>query len=135
MAADTVRIDRGKALACPVIILIDKLTASAAETFLVQLYEIPDRPMLLGRQTEGSTGAPLVVDLPHDAWVRICTLRHLFPRSHEKFDGTGIMPDEVIEPTLDDFIGGYDRVLERATELLRDHENASGLHNGCSKQD
>lgn len=133
--ADTVWVDRDKALSCPVIILIDKFTASAAETFLVQLYEIPGRPRLLGRQTEGSTGAPLVVDLPHDAWARICTVRHLFPVSHEKFDGMGIMPDEIIEPTLDDFIGGYDRVLERAVELLRDHANASGPHDGCSKQD
>ena len=133
--ADTIRVDRDKVFPGPVVILIDKFTASAAETFLVQLYEITGRPMLLGRPTEGSTGSPLVVDLPHDVWARICTLRHLFPVSHEKFDGDGIAPDEIIEPVPDDFICGYDRVLERAVELLRDHANASGPHNGCPKQD
>lgn len=118
MAPDTLRIDRSKVLTCPVVVLIDKYTASAAETFLVQLTETPDRPRIIGRQTEGSTGSPLVIDLPHEAWVRICTLRHLFPQSGKVFDSAGIEPDEVVAPTIEDYFSGHDTALERARQVI-----------------
>lgn len=116
--SDTVRLDRTKTLKCPVVILIGNTTASAAETFLVNLYEIPGRPAILGQQTQGTTGAPYVIKLPHGAWARICTVRRLFPYSKKVLDGIGILPDTMIEPTIDDYFSGRDRVLEETIKNL-----------------
>lgn len=117
--ADTIRIERSEVLKCPVVILVDKYTASAAETFLIQLKDIPERPKIIGRKTEGSTGAPLVIDLPYGAWVKICTLRHIFPISGESFDNQGIYPDEIVTPTVDDYLSGYDAAMKSALRAVK----------------
>lgn len=64
------------------------------------------------------TGAPLVIDLPHGACVRICTRCQLFPISGKPFVNEGIAPDVEIMPTADDFILGHDRVLEYTFKMF-----------------
>ncbi|MDE6569767.1 MAG: PDZ domain-containing protein [Alistipes sp.] len=118
LPADTLRIDRSQILRMPIVILTGKRTVSAAETFLIQLMELPDRPRVIGQQTAGTTGSPLIVDLPHNAWVRICTLQHLYPISGKPFGKEGILPDEIIAPTLEDYLTGRDAVLERALKII-----------------
>ena len=88
----TLHIDRSKLLRMPIVILTGKRTVSAAETFLIQLYEQPGRPKIIGQRTTGTTGSPLVIDLPHGADVRICTLKHLYPISGRPFGKEGIIP-------------------------------------------
>lgn len=113
---DTLRVNKNiEKIKCPVVIIIGKGTASAAETFLVSLYEIADRPILIGEQTEGTTGAPLLVDLSHNALAKICTRRLTFPYSGKAFFGEGIKPDIVSKPTLEDYEIGNDVVLKKST--------------------
>lgn len=116
--SDTIRINRSRVLKCPIVILINGRTESAAETFLVRIYEVPKRPILIGQQTSGSTGAPLVIDLPHGACVRICTRCQLFPSSGRPFVNEGVLPDIGIDPLIEDYLTGYDRVLEQAVQIL-----------------
>lgn len=118
LPADTIRLDRSKRLPCPAVILIGRKTVSAAETFLLRIVELTKRPPILGEPTEGSTGAPLVVDLPHGACARICTLCHLYPQSGEPFAREGIRPDAEIPVGSEDCIAGRDRVLEEALRRL-----------------
>jgi len=118
LPAEMLRIDRSRVLRMPTVILTGKHTMSAAETFLIQLYERPGRPAIIGQRTAGTTGSPLVVELPHDAWVRICTIKYLYPESGRPFGAEGIVPDEELAPTLEDYIEGRDRVLERAVEII-----------------
>ncbi len=59
----TLHIDRSKLLRMPIVILTGKRTVSAVETFLIQLYEQPGRPKIIGQPTTGTTGSPLVIDL------------------------------------------------------------------------
>lgn len=108
-----------KALSCPVAILIDNNSFSACEDFLINIYEMPNRPVLIGEETAGSTGAPLVVELPHEAVARICTLRPLFPYSMKPFAGEGIIPDIEIVPTLEDILNGKDIVMDKALQYLQ----------------
>lgn len=108
-----------KALSCPVVILIDNNSFSACEDFLINIYEMPDRPILIGEETAGSTGAPLVIELPHGAVARICTIRPLFPYSMKLFINEGIIPDIEVTPTLQDVLGGKDIVLEKALYYFR----------------
>lgn len=80
---------------------------------------MPDRPILIGEETAGSTGAPLVIELPHGAVARICTIRPLFPYSMKLFINEGIIPDIEVIPTLQDVLGGKDIVLEKALYYFR----------------
>lgn len=105
-------------LECPIVILIDNMTFSACEDLLINIVELPERPLLIGEETAGSTGAPLVVHLPYGAVARICTLRPLFPYSLIPFSGMGIKPDIEVIPTIEECIKGIDVVLNKAIEVL-----------------
>ena len=117
-----------KALSCPVAILIDNNSFSACEDFLINIYEMPDRPVLIGEETAGSTGAPLVIELPHDAVARICTLRPLFPYSMKPFVGKGILPDIEIIPTLDDCLSGKDIAIQKAINYINNYLTKNQNH-------
>lgn len=107
-------------ITCPVVILIGKRTFSAAEDFLIMLYEIEDRPLLFGTETAGSTGLPLVIPgLPYGGYARVTARRVNFPQSKDKFVNKGIVPDIIVEPNLQEVINGDDVVLERAIKELR----------------
>ena len=107
-------------MGCPVIILTGQYTASACETFLIGVVEHADRPLVMGGRTQGSTGAPLVIDLPHGAWARICTISHTFPVSGREFVNEGIEPDVEISPTVDDYLNGYDRCMDYALKKIKE---------------
>lgn len=104
---------------CPVVILIGRFTFSAAEDFLVNIYEVPDRPKLIGEETGGSTGSPLVVPgLPGGGYARICTRRICYPISGKRFVNGGVKPDIEVKQTIDDYLNGKDVVLIRAIEEI-----------------
>ncbi len=107
-----------KYIKCPVAILIDNSCFSACEDFLINIYEVPNRPILIGEETAGSTGAPLVIELPHEAVARICTIRPLFPYSSEPFVGKGIIPDIETIPDLQEVLQGKDIALEKAVNII-----------------
>lgn len=89
----------------PVVILIGRYTFSAAEDFLVNMYEVPGRPMFIGSETGGSTGSPLVIDgLPHGSIARICTRRVCYPYSRKPFVNKGVTPDLEVTETIDDYL-------------------------------
>ncbi len=104
----------------PIIMLIGNYTFSAAEDFLINLYEIKDRPILIGEETGGSTGSPLVVPLPNNAYGRICTRRVCFPYTKKPFVNKGIKPDIIIKQSLDNYLQKKDVVLEKALEILNE---------------
>lgn len=104
--------------ACPVVVLMDNYSFSACEDFLINIYEMPDRPMLIGEESAGSTGAPLVIELPHGAVARICTIRALYPYSMKPFVG-GVTPDIEVVPTLEEYLSGTDVAKERAIEVVK----------------
>lgn len=123
---DTMRIpDTVKKFDMPIIILISEFTFSAAEDFLVMLYEMENRPLLVGTPTSGSTGSPLVIatgmigeNFPGGGWARICTRRVLFPRSLKPFNNS-IMPDVLVEyNSIEEYLLGKDKVFETALEMM-----------------
>lgn len=115
---DTIHVEKSiKRVDFPVVVLISKYSFSACEDFLVNIYEVPGRPLLIGEATGGSTGAPLVLfHLPNKTTARICTLRILFPYSMKPFVGKGISPDIEIKEGIEDYISGEDVVLNRALQ-------------------
>ncbi|HWU76399.1 MAG TPA: S41 family peptidase [Rhodanobacter sp.] len=101
----------------PVAVLIGPQTFSAAEDFVVS-YDAMKRGLLVGTTTGGSTGQPLMIDLPGGGSARICVKRDSYPDGHE-FVGTGIAPDLAVAPDVADIRAGRDPVLARAMEALR----------------
>jgi len=111
--------DTVKRIKCPTVILIGRYTFSAAEDFLVNIYEVPNRPKLIGEATGGSTGSPLVVNgLPGGGYARVCTRRICYPISGKRFVNQGITPDIEVKPTIDDYLNNKDVVLQRAIDEI-----------------
>lgn len=119
--SDTVFIsDTLKRITCPTAILIGRFTFSAAEDLLVNIFEVPNRPILIGEETGGSTGSPLVVSgLPGGGYARICTRRICYPLSKKRFVNSGVKPDIEVKQTIDDYMKMKDVVLERAIKEIK----------------
>jgi hypothetical protein len=112
--------DTIKRIKYPVEILIGRYTFSAAEDFLVNIYEVPGRPKLIGEETAGSTGSPLFVPgLPGGGSMRICTRRICYPISGKRFVNCGVKPDIEVKQTIEDYLNGKDVVLDRAIIELK----------------
>ena len=111
--------DTLKRIKCPTVILIGRFTFSAAEDFLVNIFEVPNRPKLIGEETAGSTGSPLVLPgFPGGGFARICTRRICYPISETRFVNSGVKPDIEVKQTIEDYLKGNDVVLERAVKEL-----------------
>jgi len=118
--------DTLKRIKCPSVLLIGRFTFSSAEDFLVNIYEVPDRPKLIGEETGGSTGSPLVVSgLPGGGYARICTRRICYPISGKRFVNSGVKPDIEVKQTIDDYLIGKDVVLEKAIEEINNATQSS----------
>ncbi len=74
--------------------------------------------MIIGEETGGSTGAPLVVEIPGGSNARICALRIKYPYSGKLFVNKGVSPDIEVRNTLDDDLKNRDKVLETALDIL-----------------
>ena len=107
----------GKRYSGPLIILTWHTTVSAAEDFLVPL-KFSKRAKIVGDITAGSTGNPIILQLPGGYVFRVCAKRDTFPDG-EEFVGTGIEPDIKVKITQKDICENRDRVLEKAVETIR----------------
>jgi hypothetical protein len=117
---DTIYIsDTIKRFNVPMVILISSMTVSAAEDFLIMLYEREDRPKFIGQPSFGSTGSPLVIwDWPDsNGFGRVCARRVLFPYSLKPFT-EGIMPDILVDYSFEEFMSGKDKEIEISVQEL-----------------
>ncbi|MDP5200133.1 S41 family peptidase [Flavobacterium sp. DG2-3] len=113
---DTIHL-KAKRIVVPTVLLLGHITASAAEDFLI--YADKQKHMVkIGEKTFGSTGQPLLFDLPGGGSARICTKKDTYPDGRE-FVGYGIKPDIEIVPTLNDYLKNKDVVLEEAMKYLK----------------
>jgi C-terminal processing protease CtpA/Prc len=101
----------------PVVILIGRNTASAAEDFLIAA-DNQKHITYVGEATNGSTGMPYRFDLPGGGSARICVKRDTYPDGRE-FVGYGIQPDIKIVAKVKDYLENKDVVLEAALKLFK----------------
>lgn len=100
----------------PVVVLTSPRTYSAAEDFAVA-FDVMKRGKIIGEATGGSTGQPLMFDLPGGGFGRVCTKRDTYPDGKE-FVGVGVQPTIQVRPTVADLRKGKDTVLEAALKEL-----------------
>lgn len=112
---DTIKI-KAKRIVVPTAILIGHHTASAAEDFLIFLHN-QKHIVKIGEPTFGSTGQPLLFDLPNGGSARVCTKKDTYPDGKE-FVGYGIQPDIKVSNTFQDYLKNKDAVLQRAIDFL-----------------
>lgn len=116
--ADTIKLN-AKRIVVPTVILLGHSTASAAEDFLISA-DNQKHMIKMGEKSFGSTGQPLVFDLPGGGSARICTKMDTYPDGRE-FVGYGIKPDIEVVPNLQDYLNDRDVVLEKAIKYLKEH--------------
>lgn len=113
--ADTISLE-AKRIVVPTAILIGHNTASAAEDFLI--YTENQKHMIkIGEPTSGSTGQPMIFDLPGGGSARVCTKKDTYPNGKE-FVGYGVQPDIKVGKSLEDYLSSKDPVLKKAIEYL-----------------
>lgn len=112
----------------PLVILVDGQSASASEILAAALRD-HERALIVGSRTYGKGTVQSVVALRNGSALKLTTARYYTP-SGRTFDGSGIEPDVVIEPSPEardpDTQRPDDAALERALELLRRGEVRTG---------
>lgn len=98
-------------------VLVNRETASAAED-LVNSIKWSERGTVVGEPTYGSSGQPVFFDCGNEMSFRIGAIRGYQPDG-SRFEGVGIQPDILIEPTRKDIYEGRDRVFEFVVEETR----------------
>ncbi len=93
----------------PVNVLADESSFSGAEDFCVG-FRTMKRGKLIGNKTAGSTGSPLMFNLPDGSLVLICTKKDFFPDG-TVFVGYGIEPDIKVHMTIEDVRNDKDAAL------------------------
>lgn len=115
-APDTITSDIKKIIV-PTVILTGNDTGSAAEDFLI--YADGQKHITkIGEKTNGSTGQPLLIELPGGGSALICTKKATYKDGRE-FVGVGIKPDIEVIKTVPDFLKDKDPALEKAKEFLK----------------
>lgn len=102
----------------PMIVLVDKGSASAAEIVAGALQD-HGRARLLGEQTFGKGSVQELQDLSNGGQVKVTVAQWLTPKDR-LINGIGITPDIVVEQSEEDVAAGRDPQLSRAIELLLD---------------
>jgi carboxyl-terminal processing protease len=104
----------------PLVILIDRGTASAAEIVAGALRD-RERATLIGSNTFGKGSVQLVYDLSDGSSVHVTAARWFTP-SRQQIDQQGIAPDILVEPTAEAVADGRDELLARAVSFLQNGE-------------
>lgn len=97
------------------VVLLDGRSASAAETFL-QIIHDNHLAVLVGETSSGTNGNPKIVSLPGGFSMRFTGMRVPLADG-TALQGRGIVPDEVVHPTLEGVRAGRDEILEAAMGL------------------
>lgn len=114
---DTIKPNKEKFYAKPIVLLIGSRTFSAGEDFAME-FDFMKRGLLVGELTGGSTGQPVSFTLPGGGRARICSKRDTYPDG-KKFVGIGILPDVQASAKIADFTDSKDSVLDTALRELK----------------
>jgi C-terminal processing protease CtpA/Prc len=111
----------------PLAILIDERCFSVTDNLLRAIVENRDDVIVVGRPTNGGTGAPAqIAKLPEsETSVTLCTMRVYGPKG-SLIEGRGTVPTIPVRWTAADFIEKRDPDLAAALQALRKAESRAG---------
>jgi carboxyl-terminal processing protease len=120
---ETQKASRGVLTTKPLVILVDKGSASASEIFSGAIKD-NKRGVLIGTQSFGKGLVQEINKLPNESGINITIQKYLTPNGtdiHKK----GITPDVVVELSEDDIKNKNDVQLKKAIEVARDLSNGT----------
>jgi carboxyl-terminal processing protease len=100
----------------PMVLLTNRITASAADGFVLAMRVLP-HVTVVGDLTEGALSAQFPDRLPN-GWTLFVAFKVARDNNGVNWDGIGVPPDLRIANTAADIAAGRDRVLEFALQLL-----------------
>jgi len=102
----------------PIVVLTSPFCFSACDTFVSAIKE-NKLGLVIGESTGGGTGNPLVIELPvSENSFRYSVAQGFKSVSKEYLEGSGTMPDVVIEPTVEERVAQKDLQLEKTAQFL-----------------
>ncbi len=110
-------VPRSKTYGGPLAVLVDGLTASAAEFLSGGLQDL-GRARLFGVRTAGFSGQGSLLKLPNGDMLMHMTARHVRADGTD-VEGNGVEPDVEARPTRKSLLEGKDAALDAALEWLR----------------
>jgi len=124
---ETQRVSRNIATNKPLVILINKGSASASEILSGALKD-NKRAVLVGETSFGKGLVQEINRLPNNAGVNITIQKYLTPNGTD-INKKGIAPDIEVKLTKDDIKNKNDKQLKRANEVLQDLINRKSCYN------
>ena len=124
---ETQKATRGVLTTKPLVILVDKGSASASEIFSGAMKD-NKRAVILGTQSFGKGLVQGINKLPNNSGINITIQKYLTPNGtdiHKK----GITPDVLVEFTEEDVKNKNDVQLKRAIEIARELSNGTYMVN------
>ena len=100
----------------PTVLLTNRLTASAADGFVLAMRVLP-HVTVVGDLTEGALSAQFPDRMPN-GWTLFVAFKAETDHNGVNWDGIGVPPDLRIANSAADIASGRDRVLEFALQLL-----------------
>ena len=100
-----------------VVILVDRVTASAGEIFSAVLQD-HGRATIIGRKTAGAVLASWFSVLPDGGELQLSREDYFAPKGR-RLEGNGVEPDVATSQTLEDLRAGRDADLDAALRTLR----------------
>ena len=122
---ETSRASRGVVTKKPVVVLINKGSASASEIFSGAMKD-NQRAVIIGEQSFGKGLVQEINKLPYEAGVNITIQKYLTPNGTD-INKKGITPDIVVELKEEDIKNKKDTQLEKAIEVLNQMTSSRNL--------
>ena len=107
----------GTRLDQPVILLTQRLTISARETFGLAMRTLP-QVRTVGDTTAGAFSNLMLRELPN-GWGYSMSIGEWRAADGTSYEGKGLPPDLLVQNRRSDLLNGTDSALEKAIELLR----------------
>jgi len=111
------------AFAGQLIVIVDSISASAAELF-ARVIQLEHRGLVLGDRTSGSVMEAEIYRFSQGTeyaqiwYAFFVTEADLIMKDGKSLERVGVTPDEIVLPTAKDLAAGRDPVLARAAELV-----------------
>ena len=122
---ETSRANRGVITSKPVVVLINKGSASASEIFSGAMKD-NHRAVIIGEQSFGKGLVQEINKLPYEAGINITIQKYLTPNGTD-INKKGITPDIVVELTEEDVKNKKDVQLLKAIDVLNQMTNGQSV--------